>query len=44
MFKKRESIFEVEEGNLLSPKFDKAGLISKLQVIVIQAKFLCMDI
>ncbi len=28
MFKKRESIFEVEEGNLLSPKFDKAGLIS----------------
>ena len=28
MFKKRESIFEVEEGKLLSPKFDKDGLIS----------------
>ena len=27
MFKKRESIFEVEEGKLLSPKFDKNGLI-----------------
>ena len=27
MFKKRESIFEVEEGKLLSPKFDKDGLI-----------------
>tara|TARA_B100000614_G_scaffold114734_1_gene103091 strand:+ start:187 stop:654 length:468 start_codon:yes stop_codon:yes gene_type:complete len=27
MFKKRESVFEVEEGNFLSPKFDKEGLI-----------------
>ena len=27
MFKKRESIFEVEEGNFLAPKFDKDGLI-----------------
>ena len=27
MFKKRESIFEVEEGKFLSPKFDKDGLI-----------------
>ena len=27
MFKKRESIFEVEEGKFLSPKFDKEGLI-----------------
>ncbi len=27
MFKKRESIFEVEEGNFLSPKFDEKGLI-----------------
>ena len=27
MFKKRESVFEVEEGKLLSPKFDKNGLI-----------------
>jgi len=27
MFKKRENIFEVEEGKFLSPKFDKDGLI-----------------
>ena len=27
MFKKRESIFEVEEGKLLAPKFDSNGLI-----------------
>tara|TARA_A100001015_G_C14944212_1_gene693894 strand:+ start:475 stop:984 length:510 start_codon:yes stop_codon:yes gene_type:complete len=27
MFKKRESILEVEEGKFLSPKFDKDGLI-----------------
>ena len=27
MFKKRESIFEVEEGKFLSPKFDGNGLI-----------------
>ena len=27
MFKKRESIFEVEEGKFLSPKFDEEGLI-----------------
>ena len=27
MFKKRENIFEVEEGKILSPKFDKNGLI-----------------
>ncbi len=27
MFKKRESVFEVEEGNFLSPKFDNDGLI-----------------
>ena len=28
MFKKRESIFEVEEGKFLAPKFDGDGLIS----------------
>ena len=28
MFKKRESIFEVEEGKFLAPKFDVNGLIS----------------
>ena len=28
MFNKRESIFEVEEGKFLAPKFDKEGLIS----------------
>ena len=27
MFKKRISIFEIEEGNFLSPKFDTKGLI-----------------
>jgi len=27
MFKKRESIAEIEEGNYLSPKFDENGLI-----------------
>ena len=27
MFKKRESVFEVEEGKFLSPKFDSDGLI-----------------
>ena len=28
MFKKRENIFEVEEGKFLAPKFDTNGLIS----------------
>ena len=27
MFKKRDSVFEVEEGKFLSPKFDNQGLI-----------------
>ena len=27
MFKKRENVFEVEEGKILSPKFDNNGLI-----------------
>ena len=27
MFKKRENVAEIEEGNLLSPKFDNDGLI-----------------
>ena len=27
MFKKRENILEIEEGNLLSPRFDNDGLI-----------------
>ena len=27
MFKKRDSVFEVEEGKFLSPKFDSQGLI-----------------
>ena len=27
MFKKRENVFEVEEGKFLSPKFDEKGLI-----------------
>ena len=28
MFKKRENVVEIEEGNLLSPKFDNDGLNS----------------
>ena len=27
MFKKRENVAEIEEGNLLSPNFDNNGLI-----------------
>ena len=27
MFKKRENVIEIEEGKLLSPKFDNDGLI-----------------
>ena len=27
MFKKRENVTQVEEGNYLSPKFNKEGLI-----------------
>ena len=27
MFKKRENVTEIEEGDLLSPKFDNDGLI-----------------
>ena len=27
MFKKRENVKDIEEGNLLSPKFDNDGLI-----------------
>ena len=27
MFKKRENVHEIEEGDLLSPKFDNDGLI-----------------
>ena len=27
MFKKRENVADIEEGNLLSPKFDDNGLI-----------------
>ena len=30
MFKKRENVVEIEEGNLLSPKFDNDGLILSL--------------
>ena len=32
MFKKRENIVEIEEGKLLSPKFDNDGLISVVTV------------
>ena len=30
MFKKRENIYDIEEGNLLSPKFDNDGLIKRI--------------
>ena len=33
MFKKRENVVEIEEGNLLSPKFDNEGLIVVMFVI-----------
>ena len=32
MFKKRENVHEIEEGNLLSPKFDNDGLIPVITV------------
>ena len=28
MFKKRENVADIEEGNLFSPKFDQNGLIT----------------
>ena len=32
MFKKRESVFEIEEGKFLSPKFDNNGLIKNFEL------------
>ena len=32
MFKKRENVLEIEEGNLLSPKFDNDGLIPVITI------------
>ncbi len=32
MFKKRESVFEVEEGKFLSPKFDKDGVQKEIEL------------
>ena len=32
MFKKRENVKEIEEGKLLSPKFDNDGLIPVVTV------------
>ena len=34
MFKKRENVVEIEEGNLLSPKFDNNGLIPVITTCV----------
>ena len=34
MFKKRENIYDIEEGNLLSPKFDNDGLIPVITMCV----------
>ena len=33
MFKKRENVVEIEEGNLLSPKFDNDGLIPVITTV-----------
>ena len=35
MFKKRENVAEIEEGNLLSPKFDNDGLIPVIALSLI---------
>ena len=32
MFKKRENVLDIEEGNLLSPKFDNDGLIPVITI------------
>ena len=34
MFKKRENVHEIEEGDLLSPKFDNDGLIPVITTCV----------
>ena len=44
MFKKRENVHEIEEGDLLSPKFDNDGLIPVITTCLIQKKYLCMVI
>ena len=33
MFKNRENVTEIEEGNLLSPKFDNDGLIPVITML-----------
>ena len=49
MFKKRENVVEIEEGNLLSPKFDNDGLIpvitmcSKTKEILMHGCFVLVD-
>ena len=39
MFKKRENVAEIEEGKLLSPKFDNDGLIPVIQHAQKQKKY-----
>ena len=42
MFKKRESVTEIEEGSLLSPKFDNDGLIPVVTTCVITKEILML--
>ena len=39
MFKKRENVVEIEEGNLLSPKFNNDGFIPVITMCSKQKKF-----
>ena len=39
MFKKRENVTEIEEGSILSPKFDKDGLIPVVTLCAKQKMF-----
>ena len=39
MFKKRENVFEIEEGKFLSPKFNNDGLIPVITTCEKKKKF-----
>ena len=42
MFKKRESVTEIEEGSFLSPKFDNDGLIPVITTCIITKEILML--
>ena len=44
LFKERKSVYEVEEGSKLQPKFDDRGLIPAVTIHYSKKIFLCMDI